>query len=163
LEISIGATPRATLSWNSTANAVSYEYIIRWAGTDERGSLVESGSTSSTSKILTTTGNNLGVQMMWKVRGINSAGTAGLWSEKRTFYISHPVNAVIKCDSASCPFRGAWYLVSRDLEYSSIPGVPNLMYLDYISASCTGGRTATTVTFENMSGYARSSRYGGCP
>lgn len=162
-QFAVGAPGSVTLDWEPAANAVTYEYVIRYGATGESGELLEQRQTAATSHLFTRDPSSYGIAFKWKVRGLNAAGIGGPWSGTRMFFFSYPIGSVIRCESGSCPAPGAWYQISRDREDTGMIGVPVLLVADWVSADCTRGRTAAPVSFEAMSGYHRSARYGGCP
>lgn len=152
------------LEWTEIPDTDYYEYFIYFGGNGDSGGLRTHGFVFYPSGILEElTHHSYGVQFLWKVRAVHEDGTEGPWSPLQSFYISYPVGTVILCEEAACPAPGAWYEVSRDVQMSDIVGVPPLLILDWISGSCTAGRTPTTMNFEDIYGYHRSARFGGCP
>jgi hypothetical protein len=70
-----------TFNWNSATGAVSYQIQVD----DSSGFSAPRVIDQTVSALQFTASSLAGVQHWWRVRGINSAGTAGAWSSVRNF------------------------------------------------------------------------------
>ncbi len=77
-----GVVQPLTLDWNDVANAASYEVQVDSSSTIASPFVANPTVTTSQATLPTLTA---GQTLWWRVRGRNSAGTAGAWSSTRSF------------------------------------------------------------------------------
>jgi hypothetical protein len=77
-----GVVQPVTLDWNDVANAASYEVQVDNSSTIASPLVANPTVTTSRATLPTLTA---GQTVWWRVRGRNSAGTAGAWSSTRSF------------------------------------------------------------------------------
>ncbi len=123
-----------TIDWSDVANAASYEVQVDTSSTIAAPFVANPTVTSSNVTLGTLTG---GQRVWWRVRGRNSAGTAGAWSSTRSF--------------TPQTVAGPPTLSSVSVSPSSVVGGNGSTGTVTLSAAAPGGGAAVALSSSNAS------------
>ena len=129
-----GVAQPVTLDWSDVANAASYEVQVDNSSTIAAPLVANQTVTTSQATLGTLTG---GQRVWWRVRGRNSAGTAGAWSSTRSF--------------TTVATAGPPTLSSIAMSPSSVGGGNNSTGTVMLSAAAPTGGVQVTLSSSNTS------------